>query len=464
MARLFTCGFEEGTLAASAMWHGSTGSPQLTTTVVHSGTYALRCPGSGLDGVFREIHHSDGTVADEGDVFFIRTMFRVASGTIAAQARFMSQRAGGTPANWQVELATDRRIVLVNVANGASITSANPIPADTWVRIEIRHVMSTTAGALELFIDGVSQGALTGINSLNASSALRHWFNGGNFGVDIFFDDIAANDNTGTFQNGLPGPGKVALLTPDSDVSVTWTRAGSSPASTNFDGVNDVPGTPDDAVTYNVDSGQTNVDRLSLSDLPAEVPSNAVIRLLDGYARVGSNGTTNTRRLRLKLWDNTGALTDGPFLSCDTSSWRISSSHERVVYDAAGKTKADIAGFNVGYKGESNAAVEQRVSAVWVNVEWIEAQGGGAFTLTADAGVFTLAGQAAGLLVARRLTADHGTFLLSGQAADTRAARVLQAAHGMFSVFGQSANLIWSGATTTIRRIIGAQLSRIIGG
>lgn len=62
------------------------------------------------------------------------------------------------------------------------------------------------------------------------------------------------------------------------------------------------------------------------------------------------------------------------------------------------------------------------------------------YVLTAAQGAFTLAGQAANLLVARKLTAEQGSFSLSGQAATLTFGYGLTAAAGSFALTGQAAS------------------------
>lgn len=67
--------------------------------------------------------------------------------------------------------------------------------------------------------------------------------------------------------------------------------------------------------------------------------------------------------------------------------------------------------------------------------------GGGARTLTASAGVFSLAGQSAGLLRNRVVSAAGGTYSLAGQSANVLRNRVLSGAVGTYSLAGQAATL-----------------------
>lgn len=65
--------------------------------------------------------------------------------------------------------------------------------------------------------------------------------------------------------------------------------------------------------------------------------------------------------------------------------------------------------------------------------------------LTADAGSFTLTGQDASLLASRTLTADPGSFTLTGQDATFSRSYVLDAEAGSFTLTGQDATLTYSG-------------------
>lgn len=69
---------------------------------------------------------------------------------------------------------------------------------------------------------------------------------------------------------------------------------------------------------------------------------------------------------------------------------------------------------------------------------------GGAYTLFADTGAFTLTGQDAALSVARLIGADTGTFTLTGQDAALTAARTIGADTGQFTLTGQDAELTYT--------------------
>jgi hypothetical protein len=85
-------------------------------------------------------------------------------------------------------------------------------------------------------------------------------------------------------------------------------------------------------------------------------------------------------------------------------------------------------------------ATEQAVG--WFDADLLDIAGGPtAYTLTADAGSFTLSGQDANLTIGRILTADAGAFTLSGQDAALSVGRVITADAGAFTLTGQDATL-----------------------
>lgn len=65
--------------------------------------------------------------------------------------------------------------------------------------------------------------------------------------------------------------------------------------------------------------------------------------------------------------------------------------------------------------------------------------GGGPYTLTAEQGSYSLAGQASALRAARRMTAAQGSYALTGQAAGVRSGRRLTAAQGSYTILGSVA-------------------------
>lgn len=375
--RLFTAGLEEDD-TTNTMWSGITNSPAIVTTQKHSGTFSLQVTPSGADeDVFRDLASglTTGTLCHR---FYVRW---AAFPTTAAFRFFFAIEnvGGGAAAQLAVEdSGPDFRLRLRAHIPGTSDDSVINLALDTWYRMELRHLISDTVGELELnWYIGDSTTAeetlsLTGIDTL--PTTVQRFFYGHNddANVDIFYDDVAINDTNGSFENSCPGPGKVFLLEPSGDNSVNWTQDGSSAEATNWEGVDDLPGAPDDGVTYN--SATTNLtDKLDMTNLGAEVPSDADIILVDVYGRQGSDGTAGARVIDFELWDEADSQSTLLDVFADLNGWAICNTAEHLVFDAGSRTKANIDSFRVGYSRSIGGSNEIRITAQWVNVEWIEA-------------------------------------------------------------------------------------------
>ena len=73
---------------------------------------------------------------------------------------------------------------------------------------------------------------------------------------------------------------------------------------------------------------------------------------------------------------------------------------------------------------------------------WAPASAGGAYTVTADAGAYTIAGQDAALVRGRIVTADAGAYSLAGQDAALKVGHLITADAGAYSIAGQDATLL----------------------
>ncbi len=397
MARLLTCGFEENdTTWTTTMWTGEAGTDSYDNTagLVHSGVYSYKFnPTSSTANVYRGLaaYKTDGGLFAR--IYFKFTTRPNANCNIIAFQNSSSVMVLSVRFN-----SANNKLTVYNALSTTAVDSTEVIAADTWYRLEVRYLLSDTVGQFEARL-------YTGDN-LETTTAIDTWgignFTGGN-GTDEdtlntnvsriyigaitttstcvgYIDDVALNDETGTFQTSWCGPGKICLLTPSGDTAVAWTKAG-TPEATNWQGVDDVPGVPNDATDYNTDAQATNEDKLAITNMPAEVASGDTIVLLDVYGRVGSDSTSGTPALKFELWDEAAAKTAGPVVSCDVAGWRICATTEHYVYDATGKTKANIDSFSAGYIGNSADAKNKYISALWVNVEWNAAIEGGDVTI-----------------------------------------------------------------------------------
>ncbi len=389
--RVFETGFEENDFITT-MWTviESPGSPTIQTTTKRSGTYAMRT--NQTTGIITHVRRSFSAADTAGTYsaefcFYIVDLPDTLPVSIWIWGNGNSSVNGSGPVH--IKLITGPKLRITNTLTATDTDGTTTLSLNTWYCTSQKVVLGDSPnGSIELRLNGAVEATHSSTDTLDGANGISRIYLGAgslndtapaNF--DIFFDDVRVNDETGTFQTDYPTVGsKIAGIFPSSDNTVTWTRNGAGCTGTsNADCVNDVPGTPDDATTYNNHTSASQVDRLNDTSLPAEVTSDADIILVDVWARFGGTGTTGSRQCRVTFWDQAGSQTNGPTTErCDVASgtfqlMRIGPTKDNLVFDAGTRTKADIddADSDIGY--ENVSAHDNRLTALWGNVEWIEA-------------------------------------------------------------------------------------------
>jgi len=375
MARIFTSGAEENnTTNNGPVWTATSGTPSVVTSPVYSGTYAYRALRS-TSGT--TIFQRNLTSAVTSGTYYVRFRFRIAS-LPASNCDIHQVRSGASADAWTVICSTGGEITLVNVADAGTITGPT-LSTDTWYRIETAVAISDTVGTLELKVDGTSYGTISSKDTLPTNIQQFQ------FGVltsttaDFYIDDIAINDDSGSFQNDYPGNFKVALVVPGSDVTNDWEDETSG--SSTFDNIDNIVAGVDDA-NYNEEAATLNsVDRFGITTIPAEVTSDATMSLFHVAARIGSNQTSAASG-NLRVWDEGGSSSDGDTFSCNSNGWKAANTAGgNYPVSLSGKTKANVQDYDVGYINVTDTSTRpRRVSELWVNIEWIEAVGGASIT------------------------------------------------------------------------------------
>lgn len=218
-----------------------------------------------------------------------------------------------------IQLTTSNTLALINSA-GSQIGSASAaLSLDTWYYVELKNDASTNPGALAGRLNGIVFASGSNSNQGQWARSLIGTITGTQTTSDIFFTDMKICDSTGSSFNSYPGNGNVLLVRPNgAGESTGWSIAGSSPAATNWQSVNEVP--PDDAITL--------VNEALLSDI-------------DLYT-VASSG--------LHPYDRINAVAVGIRFNNDTA-------------DAISTFKVEIEKANGGTKLQSSAIVPN--STVW---------------------------------------------------------------------------------------------------
>lgn len=187
-------------------------------------------------------------------------------------------------------------------------TSSTAVALNTWTRVEMLY--NDVSGG-EVQIDGVSQFTIGAHDGDTVDSV--------DFGCDLpavgctselYFDDMAVNDTTGTTQTSWPGAGSIVELQPDADGDGNGCSAGDV---TSVDEI-----TPDDASTICVldaDAGGDVLDVNVESSSNAGIdPSSTVTLVQVGIRESAASAASETWNLRIKSASG-GTVTSGANIS-----------------------------------------------------------------------------------------------------------------------------------------------------
>lgn len=372
--RKITVGFEEQLTSGTSTYPVTSCTVGITheiqSSVVHSGTYALRIQHNSVNGTCNA--NATLTASDTSGTYVWRVYFRTDDATPDVDQTILSfnDSAGSTPSQ-RLQLLTTGVLRMNNGPTSTSSDGSTTLVSDTWYRIEAEVLLSDTVGTVTVRLDGATEISMTGIDTLETNLYRFHLgaYSGNEDRTNnTYYDDIAINDETGSFQTSWPGAGNIAIVTAASNDTVTWTNTGANCSGTSqYDCVDDIPGSAyDDTSGYN-DTASVQTDRFNITTIPSEVPASADITVLSVYGKLGGSSTTGTNTARLSLWDDSGTETNGSTAAyCDTTTWGPVAIYHS---DAGTKTKADIQNYDIGYEPVSlNQTC--RATALWMLIEW----------------------------------------------------------------------------------------------
>ncbi|MFD3749753.1 hypothetical protein ACFWVT_05710 [Streptomyces cyaneofuscatus] len=424
MARLWTCGFElQSTSAEFGVNSGNivTGSPLISTAVHRArGAASLRINPSSATA-FVEHQITTGVVMRTTH----RLYLRVDSLPAAATNIYGIGAANYFPA--LLRLQADGTLVLRDGFTETTLTgTSGALQLGRWYRVELDYndvagTLTSGVAAFKGYLDGTLF-ADTMCSNVGGFSRIRI---GAQLAAttDLYIDDVAINDTSGSVQNGLPGVGNVVHLRPTAAGDANdWATAvgGTVGAANNWGRVAEVP--PDDATSYNQTSatGTTTTDDFNITDSGAAgIGSYDSVTLVQVGGRVASNAATAASIVYRLKGQSGGTVQESTSVTVANTSWSVHAGVSPRPYrltaytnpqDGTAWTPTALDGIQIGYRGDVSQTTVRRVSTLWALVE----------VVPAASVPLTLASETdAGQVLARRKTLPLGT------AVETSAGRVL---------------------------------------
>lgn len=436
MARLWSSGFELNSTTSGVEWtaavdDGVVGTIQGTT--VRSGSYAMQVTSlsSGAAKGLQYTFNSGDLTAER----FIRFYFRYATLPSADNAIFAVKSGGGSNIA-AIKLSSTGTLKLFNATTQVGSASSS-LSADTWYRIEFRYDASGAAGThvLAARIDGTqfattSAATLTGIANMQL---------GGNIYLEaqttgnFYFDDVAVNDNTGSFQNSYPGAGSIIHIRPNAAGDNTnWSRGGTD-SGANWSQVDENP--PNDSTDRVQDTVLNEIDDYNLAAPATTFDS---VTLVQAGVRFAYTGATNHPQFVVRLKSaSSGTVEESSAIDPASTSYSTNApstpkNYPLTLYDlpgasteAWGNTTLGTAqlGIRISTGGSTNLGT---VSALWLLVEGIPFSGNIETTPAPVTATFSVPSPTVSSVVEYTVTPDPvvATFTIPGVTASAQGVTV----------------------------------------
>jgi hypothetical protein len=382
MARLWSCGFELQSIAtdveftAHSQSGGGTGSIDTTTKRSGAASYRSRNTGSaaGAYGRFKFVS------SDSNGTYYARAYVYIADRPDALSTIFGFVEAADSTVRGRIRIATDGTLELWDSAAKIG-SSSSALALNTWYRIELSYFNNTGTSKLELnaLLDGVSFASTTTSTNTGTVSLLSFGERSGVSSYDYYFDDIALNDSTGSFQNTWPGEGEIIHLKPNATGdNGDWT-GGSGGDTGDYQDIDEV--TPNDATDFLISNTSGQIEDVNLEATPATMDSSDAINCVSVGIRFRIiNATDPDPNAVVRIKATSGGTVEESsnlgnagttFVTNAPAAPRL---YPLTLYDLPGAsttpwTKADLDTAQIGVRETATDATTFNVTTMWLLVE-----------------------------------------------------------------------------------------------
>lgn len=382
MARLWTCGFELQSVTAGVEFSSTTGTaPTISTTIHRDGLASMRIHPTTAESYVEQQLLTSATV----ERTFHRFYLYIASLPTSTTAIYAIGQSGFFPTYLRLSNTGTLRLYDANLSTDSG-TASSALSTNTWYRIEIDHTDGGAGnGNVLAYIDGVNFSGTASMSGINGFSRVRMGVYSFTASADLYFDDWAINDISGSAQTSLPGAGSVVHMQPDAaGDNNAWSTSvvgGTAGAANNFTRINEL--TPDDATSYNATTvtGTTTIDDFNMeSSTAAGIGASDTITLVQVGGRVGSSATTTASLVYRIKSQASGTLLESASVPVNVNGWQTHLATAGKTYQLtsyvdpqAGSawTAALLDTTQIGYRTNVSQSSVRRVSTLWALVEFV---------------------------------------------------------------------------------------------
>lgn len=379
MARLWQAGLELGSIFFDfdTKVNGSAG-PSLSTTTVRTGNGSLRMNGFAATNVGMG---KDFLLAAGTGPYYARFYINIATQPTATSiiSHFSGFSNGGNPAIGIALTSAGALRLLNNTTQVGSDSSV--LTLGQWYRVEYLMDKSGAGGThvATALVDGTQFASATNLTITNNVKSFMVGADlitatGGTTG-DWFFDDMAVNDSTGSFQTSYPGAESLVYLRPNADGdNHAWTTGTNGVGSaTNYTLVNET--TPDSATSFVKSKFIGDLDDYNIDNTPPAIGSSDTITTVSVGVQMSGTNNINipTYKLRIKK-AAAGTVAESAGISPLDTSWvtNLGGGYLHTLYqdpDGGAWTKSTLDTAQIGMHLTASPAGEwAQVSAMWLVV------------------------------------------------------------------------------------------------
>lgn len=382
MARLFSSGFELDTGNTGVEWESVNNSPAVNTTTPRSGSYSFNV--TSLSSATRKAMLKSFLSAGANGPYYGRVYLNIAT-LPSAENRIIAFQNGATFAGvGELVITLDNGGLLRLYDSVGQVGSASSaLSTGTWYRIEFLFDR-TAAGGSQVVSAQIDGTVFASASNRTLGNNVQSLMIGGNLNAEAqttgswFFDDVAVNDNTGSFQNTYAGSGKIIHLRANAqgDVNTFATAVGGTAGTNNnYTRLNEV--TPNDATNYNeaTANGQEDLVKCTASGIGANDTVNVVavgIRLRNPTA-----DATTAIKVEIEKAPS-GTVAQSAAIIPNSTTWATNSESVPRAYpiieyqdpDGGTWTQATLDTMQIGYKITAFGTNSIDATTVWALVDY----------------------------------------------------------------------------------------------
>lgn len=348
----------------------------ISTTTVRTGAASLRINPTATFSWMKQVLKSSASATE----IFVQAYIRFATLPGSGQADIISiADTVGVTLQCLAKLDSADNKVKVYDGLGVLIGSSSACSTNTWYCLELHVIGGTGTATVEAKLDQ-SQFATSVVATVGNFDGfyLGSAFNSGTY--DLFFDDVIANNTSGSNETSWVGGQSVIVLSPDSagDANTFGTQTGGTAgAGNNFTRVNET--TPNDATSFN---GSSTLNQEDLFNMGACGLTSEVIKAVHIDLRFRNSTADATAVIKSEVLKTSGGtVAQSGGITPNATAWKTAATttafgHTQTTYadpDAAAWTAATLDSMQAGYKlttGPGTAGRRIDVTKVWVTVSY----------------------------------------------------------------------------------------------